>query len=299
MEKKVKKGLLFSIFLVAIFLVLMINVESVELPEIETCRDSALVDVYTGRYECIFKIYPLPDPLICIMNLNARCLQTGGTPLGGTETGEGESWNKTARSCEIRGCLHKFLPLLWHNRKCWILCMRGAQYQGSQDTTLYHNMWIRFKKKEGGPANSCNSCYNEIPCDTKLGWTQYRRWCKIDPYNDDKTSCVNTCVLCQPGYINRDGNWENGCEPEQQEEIFDNCGWDNAHPWVDPATKQNCPNSIYIGGKGGCVRDLDGDGKFDQVCCVDWYQPGVRIELNANNFGVWQGTNIYNHCAKY
>jgi len=128
-------------------------------------------------------------------------------------------------------------------------------------------------------------------------------------YSDYSTNCY--CLACESGYYDCNNNWNDGCEATtcckqgqscssgkpccsglscsggicQPQQPYDNCGWDNAHPWKNFTTKQNCSNTFN--GKKGCARDMNGDGKFDQVCCVDWSN-----EINAN----WITGN---QCSKY
>lgn len=134
------------------------------------------------------------------------------------------------------------------------------------------------------------------------------------------------CLGCRDNYADCNNNLNDGCEahlksdenncgacgikcaPNQQcssghcggVAIYDNCGWDHNFPWMNPITGEECPNSVEVGGKGGCVRDTDGNGKYDQVCCVDQYT-AERIELNANDFSVIQGTGgwYFGQCSKY
>lgn len=72
---------------------------------------------------------------------------------------------------------------------------------------------------------------------------------------------------------------------------FDNCGWNDAYPWKNMTTKQNCQNTLD--GKKGCVRDTDGDTKFDQVCCAD-----AANEINADRIE-WSTGIGWNMCEKY
>ncbi|UZE93979.1 MAG: Ig-like domain-containing protein [Candidatus Pacearchaeota archaeon] len=298
MEKKVKKLLLVSIFLVMIFLVLMVNVSAA----VSLCRSSELVKVFCKGMGCHPLWESVESETACQYEMWGGppyanyCYDNGFYPIA-TTTHKGSS--KACRFAKtITGC-----GLLYRNRKCWGICSKGEEY--AYRTTKYNHMFIKTKINDTDMIPDAQTCYNSILCDS--GWTEYIKWhdhVKISP-GGDRYHCVRVCVKCEDGYVNVDNNWDNGCEPatgcdavcyaacRQRPYLPTGChtpmmGW--PHPFCESSCKCHCRHTPEDGcilnyaedcaAQGGICREI-GNGAECQTFGIEHCSGSCQVCQNV------------------
>ncbi len=266
-----KRGKLLLVSLVVFFVLLICVVEV----RADLCRDSSLIKIYQKGMSCSWSA--------CGDVILRDCFNLILCPSGYSSIGTHTSCETSGRpkfSCYISGCFPTF-----NNRKCWRICKKDLS--GTSITS------VDFVDEDAG---TCSSCYSQINCPS--GYVEYTRWC--DKQGTAFTSCIKSCVKCESGWENRDGDWANGCEYQTlPPQCTDSDGGKNYDvrgtcTGINGAYIDYCHNSTLLyeyychsnnncygdlkecpcqdgkcGGGGGCTDTDGGDNKIVKGTCTN------------------------------
>lgn len=294
------KLLLVSLVVLFVLLICVVEVNA------DLCRDSSLIKIYQRGMSCSWSA--------CGNDILQDCFNSISCPTGyssiGTHT-SCETSGRTKFSCYISGCAPTF-----SNRKCWRVCKKDNVhtlfiYDDYVDEDAHecsycysqiscpsgYAQYSRWCDKQGTAFTSCiktcvkcesgwenrdsdwsNGCEYQTPpptCTDSDGGKNYDVRGICNGINGQYTDYCYNSTLLNEYYCGSNNN----CYPElkscpcQDGKCVAGC---NQYTNWKTKTKEH---AACTGNLEGCVRDSDGDNKYDQYCQSNQIKPVEMIRV--------------------